>query len=127
MSSVMSGVMVIWTHSFTLTINQNKSMITLKSETAEAIKNELESIPERYHKPFNSNHEGYAILLEEVRELENEIFFGEKPLKKQILENSDGFSKEEIQCAVQRAHNERIKKEAIQVAAMAVRIIQELT
>lgn len=84
-------------------------MITLKKETAEAIRIEMESIPEKYQKPFNSVHEGLAVLREEYVELENEIFFGEKIV------------------ATKEVWRANIKKEAIQVAAMAARIIQELT
>lgn len=84
------------------------NLFRLKPDTASLIDHELRSIPDKYKHPFNSKHEGYAVLLEEVRELENEIFFGEKKAE----------SKEE--------HKSRIRKEAIQVAAMAVRIIQEI-
>ena len=79
----------------------------LKLSTVELIDYELKSIPEKYQKDFNSTHEGYAVLLEEVRELENEVFFGEK---------KNGVN-----------HKMRLRQEAVQVAAMAVRIIQELT
>lgn len=82
-------------------------MIKLEMRTIEMIEKEILSIPEKYQQPFNSKHEGYAVLLEEVRELENEIFFGEK--------------KDES------GHKQRIREEAVQVAAMACRIIQELT
>ena len=85
-------------------------MITLDQKTAEAIRIEMESIPEKYQKPFNSTHEGLGVLREEYIELENEIFFGEK---KGWLNNKN--------------HKDRIREEAIQVAAMAARIIQELT
>lgn len=84
-------------------------MITLKPSTAEAIRIEMESIPEKYQKPFNSVHEGLAVLREEYVELENEIFFGEK------------------KAGVRDIWKERIRTEAIQVAAMAARIVQELT
>lgn len=106
-------------------------MLTLNTETATLIKNELECIPERYHKPFNSTHEGYAVILEEVRELENEIFFGEKPLREQIgyINATRGIIRDQshIDQEVKRAHQERIKKEAVQIAAMCCRLIQELT
>ncbi len=49
---------------------------------------------------FSSLHEGYGVLLEEVTELQAEIFKKKPNLKK-------------------------IKKEAIQVGAMAIRIIQD--
>ncbi|MFD2961343.1 MULTISPECIES: hypothetical protein [Olivibacter] len=79
----------------------------LHLRTVELIDLELKSIPEKYHKDFNSAHEGYAVLLEEVRELENEVFFGEK-------RNGEN-------------HKQRLREEAVQIAAMAARIIQELT
>lgn len=107
-------------------------MITLKTETSELIRMEMESIPEKYQKPFNSGHEGYAVLLEEVDELKDEIFFGEKKHQK-VLEWSmtadptkvgkPTVSKEDAE----RNHRAAIRAEAIQVAAMACRIIQELT
>lgn len=91
--------------------------LELKTETINLIQNELANIPEKHRKTFNSTHEGYAVLLEEVRELENEIFFGEKKLKKMFLSEKEAIEK----------HKQRIREEAIQVAAMAIRIIQELT
>lgn len=91
--------------------------MNLSENIAAQIDHELRNIPEKYNKPFNSNHEGYAVLLEEVRELENEIFFGLKPIQNQF-----GFGR-----MSEEKHKEAIRKEAVQVAAMAVRIIQDLT
>lgn len=99
-------------------------MLTLKLETAELIRYELESIPEKYHKPFNSKHEGYAVLLEEVRELEHEVFFGEKLCKTEAA--NLGLKGPELLERSNKLHKDRVREEAIQVAAMAVRIIQEL-
>ncbi len=92
-------------------------MKTLQPETKELIQDELESIPKEYHKNFNSVHEGYAVLLEEVRELESEVFFGRKKAQ-------DGRGRSEFSDKVWKKN---IREEAVQVAAMAVRIIQELT
>ncbi len=52
---------------------------------------------------FNSAHEGYAVILEEVRELEAEVFENRKfrSLK-------------------------RMRAEAIQIAAMAIRFIEDI-
>ena len=94
-------------------------MITLNEETIEAIKAEMESIPEKYQKPFNSVHEGLAVLREEYVELENEIFFGGKKAIKIALTPS--------YTTPEQIWKDNIRKEAIQVAAMAARIIQELT
>lgn len=95
--------------------------ITLKIETSEAIRLEMESIPERYQKPFNSVHEGLAVLREEYIELENEIFFGEKKAKADLIEIGTKLLEPK------EVWKQRIRREAIQVAAMAARIIQELT
>lgn len=84
-------------------------MINLHKSTINDIDQELHNIPFKYQKPFNSVHEGLAILREEYIELENEIFFGEKKV------------------ATKEVWKANIKKEAIQVACMAIRIAQELT
>jgi hypothetical protein len=99
-------------------------MITLNEETADMIRSEMESIPEKYQKPFNSTHEGYAVLLEEVRELEHVVFFGEKECRKQF---ENDISAEYRERASKEAHKKRLRDEAVQIAAMACRIIQELT
>ena len=96
-------------------------MITLQKSTAEAIRIEMESIPEKYQKPFNSVHEGLAVLREEYVELENEIFFGEKKAKEHPYATNEPALDPKL------IWKEKIKREAIQVAAMAARIIQELT
>ena len=99
-------------------------MITLKQETVDLIRKEMESIPEKYHKPFNSMHEGLAVLREEYIELEGQIFFGEKIAKSEVASDLDPeYRKSESL----RRYRERVRDEAIQVAAMAARIIQELT
>ena len=54
------------------------------------------------YKPFNSAHEGYAVILEELDELWDEV--KKKPSKVDI---------------------EKMRKEAIQVAAMAIRFIND--
>jgi len=52
----------------------------------------------RLHPPFNSAHEGFAVLLEEVEELKAEVFKKHEARSKELMEN-----------------------EAIQVAATAMR------
>ena len=54
---------------------------------------------EGLYPPMRSAHEGYAVLLEEVRELEREVFWG----------TADGR-----------------RREAIQVAAMAMRFLADI-
>ncbi len=99
-------------------------MITLKQETADLIKAEMESIPEKYWKPFNSTHEGYAVLLEEVREIEHVVFFGEKEAKNKVKHDLNPEYRKNKAIEI---HKSRLREEAVQIAAMACRIIQELT
>ncbi len=95
-------------------------MLRLNTETANLINDELESVPEKYHKPFNSMHEALGIIREEYVELENEIFFGEKKAKNhQYAQGQDALDPKVI-------WREKVKREAVQVAAMCARLIQEL-
>lgn len=55
------------------------------------------------NEPFNSAHEGYAVLLEEVDELKYEVW--KNPTKRDI---------------------KKMKEEAIQVGAMAIRFINDI-
>jgi len=107
-------------------------MITLKTETSELIRLEMESIPEKHQKPFNSTHEGYAVLLEEVRELEHVVFFGEKEAKRDFEKPEYPIDKQlehekQFYDGAKILHRKRLREEAVQIAAMAARIIQELT
>lgn len=73
-------------------------MSTPKADALLAILNEYERARAK-HKPMQSAHEGYAILLEEIDELWQEIKHGTP---------------------------EKARKEAIQVGAMALAIIAEV-
>ena len=72
------------------------------SESAEEILNEVQRAKAIWRDNFKNYHEAYAVILEEVDELWDEI-------KKK---NQD---------------KEKIRKEAIQSAAMLLRLITELT
>ena len=72
------------------------------SESAEEISNEVQRAKAIWRDNFKNYHEAYAVILEEVDELWDEI-------KKK---NQD---------------KEKIRKEAIQSAAMLLRLITELT
>lgn len=99
-------------------------MLELNAQTARLIDKELQSVPERYQKPFNSMHEALGIIREEYKELEDEIFFGEKRVRHEF----DFLmpSGEEQQAKINNLWRDRVKKEAVQVAAMCARLIQEL-
>lgn len=80
--------------------------------------------------PFHSTHEGYAVLLEEVRELEDEVFFGKKRAKNIALNIHEGYylgAGITIEQKTATLHKEKLREEAIQVAAMALRFASELT
>ena len=70
-----------------------------QSKTIQLIKKELELARNKFPK-FNTEHEGIAVIREEYLELEQEVF------KKQSEYNID-----------------QIKKEAIQLGAMAMRFL----
>ncbi len=63
------------------------------------VRRELERATEKFA-PFHSAHEGFAILLEEVEELKHEVFHGTR---------------------------ERARAKAIQIAAMALRFIRDVS
>ena len=58
-------------------------------------------------------------------ELEQEIFFGYKEYK--AMAANEGFSGDELKTVANENYKMAIRKEATQLAAMACRIIQELT
>ena len=76
----------------------------MASTIAEEVKTEIDRSEELYG-PFHSLHEGLAVLREEYKELEEEIFWGH-----QKSGNADG-----------------VRAEAIHVAAMAIRIAMQIT
>src|SRR5690606_10929937 len=101
-------------------------MKTLSEQVANEIKAELESLPEKYaNTDFNSTHEGLAVIQEEFEELKDEVFFGEKRAyaeAKKIF-----FTRKQLAEKTSQYHKLKLRKEAIQLAAMCVRFIQELT
>lgn len=74
------------------------------SDIFDEIARELECAREKFP-AFHSAHEGYAVLLEEVDELWQEI---------------------KVKRALDYPQAERMRAEAIQVAAMAVRFIEDV-
>lgn len=76
----------------------NKMVDKILKEVELEVKNAM-----RNYKKFNSSHEAYAVLLEEVDELWDAIRMNQK--------------------TDEPNRTERIREEAIQVAAMAIRLI----
>ena len=74
-------------------MNEDNALVLIMSEYSRA---------RRAHPPFNSLHEGYAVLLEEVDELWDEI--KKNPSKRSAL---------------------KLREEAVQVAAIALAILVE--
>ena len=73
-----------------------------KSNGLQLIQAEHDKAKKKYTQNFTSNHEGFAVLKEEVDELWDEV---------------------------KRKHpsNEQMREEAIQIGAMALRFLNELT
>jgi hypothetical protein len=71
----------------------------MASAVAEEVKHEIDRSEEAFGS-FHSLHEGLAVLREEFLELENEVFWRED-----------------------KAKTDSVRKEAIQTAAMAMRIV----
>lgn len=107
-------------------------LLKLKQTTIDLLNSEFNGIPDKYQKFFNSPHEGLGVLREEYMELENEIFFGEKRAKEDYMKPEYPIDRQlehekQFHNGHMRLHKDRIRLEAIQVAAMAIRIAQELT
>ena len=71
-------------------------MALARCDVAEALR-----FAQSKHKPMNSPHEGYAVILEELDELWDEV-------------------------KAQKPDRERMRKEALQVAAMGLRFVVDL-
>ncbi|NIO19963.1 MAG: hypothetical protein GTN76_04285 [Candidatus Aenigmarchaeota archaeon] len=87
-------------------------------EALDLVKEEIERAVKQ-HGGFNSPHEGYAVIKEELEEFEDELDAVKKGLEKHL----DG-----IWQAVKLKHpeqSERLLDEAVQLTAMAVRFIMD--
>ena len=96
-----------------------------------AIKLELENIKRNYGENYNSAHEGYAVLLEEVEEVEECLHYIRTDIKIlwervrnnfKDLENSDKSA--ELLMVVVNA--KQLAEEAVQVAAVAEKFVQTM-
>lgn len=95
-------------------------MKTVHWKTMQLITTELANLPQEYASTnFASQAEGIAVIREEYMELEQEVFWGKKKALK-VCANIGGYRAEQM-------HKDRMRAEAVQVAAMAIRFIQECT
>ncbi len=100
---------------------ENKFIGEVTQNSIDLLNKEFDKIPEKYRKPFNSTHEGYAVMLEEVRELEQEVFFGYKLHKRKAADmyrmRSIKPAEKNVDEVANLMHRDAIRSEAIQVAA----------
>ncbi len=82
--------------------HNRKGIMTQTAELANEVVNELATAGSKFGK-FNSAHEGYAVILEEVDELKEEIWKKRKDRDKGAM-----------------------RAECIQIAAMALRFIEDV-
>lgn len=83
-------------------------MKSIKLNTIELITAELAGLPVEYAtKNFSSEAEAIAVIREEYMELEKEVFWGKK------------------ESANEKEWKDKMRAEAVQLAAMAIRFIQE--
>lgn len=95
-------------------------MKAIHYKTMQLITEELANLPHEYaSKDFASQAEGIAVIREEFMELEQEVFWG----KKKALKVCGGIGAERAE----KMHKDRMRAEAVQLAAMAIRFIQECT
>lgn len=98
--------------------------MTITNSTLMDVEKEL-SQARATHAPMNSHHEGYAVILEELDELwevckaNTHSFERELPKWAINVEPSD-------KPTLRRLKREAMRKEALQVAAMAVRFIEDV-
>lgn len=80
---------------------------------------------------FASTHEAIAVIREEYKELEDEVFWGLKPCQAEALANWRGTlgavpsiaTEGRLKEAGAAAHREKCRAEAIQLGAMALRFL----
>jgi len=91
------------------------------SKIADEVTEELERAESKFA-PFNSAHEGYAVLLEEVDELWDVVKLNPKKIQYSLSHpDSQPPNKRAWQ---QKQHHKMMRAEAIQVAAMAMRFVK---
>lgn len=96
--------------------NSNLRQFYAMAEIRDAVVAELATALDEFP-PMASYHEGYAIILEEVDELKKEVW----------KSKTDAWYKSRGYSTVPKEPKERMRAEALQIAAMAMRFALELT
>lgn len=97
------------------------------SKIQQIITEELQRARIKFPQPLNSPHEGYAVLLEEVEELIDEIDFLKEHISdlwQAVKSNNNGVQLDEIRRSRERIDN--IITEAVQVGAMIEKYQQDV-
>jgi hypothetical protein len=83
------------------------------------ISDELKRAREKFPQPTNSPHEGFAVLLEEIEEMDEEMDII-RVIKDVLWKNvkTDNLEEQKKALDLMRTHNFNLIKEAIQVGAM---------
>lgn len=87
-----------------------------------AVEQEIERAKSLHPGDFHNAHEGYAVLLEEVDELWENV----KLNPKKIDATGEWVVGGDYKLAQRQIHCRRMREEAIQVAAMAIRFAAEV-
>jgi predicted oxidoreductase (fatty acid repression mutant protein) len=87
---------------------------------AKEVVEELERAEKKFA-GFNSSHEGYAVLLEEVDELWDVVKLNPKKI---VVEEQEFNYNSDIPKIQIKKHKKMMRAEAIQVAAMAMRFVK---
>lgn len=103
-----------------------------KEHVEAAISSELQSAVEKYGEQYNSLHEGYAVLKEEVEETDSENeqlkecleIFWKNVVKQPDYMRSDDLSKTHIKHI--KEHAENLALEACQIAAVCNKILNSI-
>jgi len=96
-------------------------MPTSITKITKEVLDELESAEEKFG-PFNSAHEGYAVILEELDELWEAVKIN--PITLPVHSSPLSIYSEEAEAYRHKKHQQMMREEAIQVAAMAIRFVK---